>query len=444
MPAPSPVFIPKAFAVDASPTFRNDIPEDPIGLQRASWSDGFPEQTMTPIVSGGKPMLGPDMNGTLYAISSHTVYQQGGELYKYNADVVVALIGYGVGTILGSTDNTTIWFNLVDGNDTDPDAVDAEGWTPLYSYGITSLPPTTGGTVTITVAQAKYPVLVISGALTSNLQLVLPNTLRRWLIVNTTSGAFTTTVRTAAGTGVQVPQGGFGAPVEVYGDGTNIYNVVAPTAIPTDVAPTPNTIVMRSNAGFVYAVNFNMSNGQDNTETPTAFFYEAFNDGFIRKCSPARFQQTLSLSLIGGQVLNAQVPVGAVNQYRSTILNDSALTGTPTAPTQAAGTNNTTVATTQFANGSGSLTANGYWRMPGGLILQWGYATGSTNEVPVVFPLTFPNAAFMCAPVTNRTSASSEGSNFCASLGQNGALLIMDARSGVGAGFGGWWFAVGY
>ncbi|HWR09895.1 gp53-like domain-containing protein [Sporomusa sp.] len=74
-------------------------------------------------------------------------------------------------------------------------------------------------------------------------------------------------------------------------------------------------------------------------------------------------------------------------------------TGTPTAPTAAAGTNNTQIATTSFVqslvntSGSGivaaSLTQNGYVKFANGLILQWGISTSGDN---VTFPITFPNA----------------------------------------------------
>jgi hypothetical protein len=49
--------------------------------------------------------------------------------------------------------------------------------------------------------------------------------------------------------------------------------------------------------------------------------------------------------------------------------------------------------TANFTGGNQSLAANGYQRLPGGLILQWGTASvafGTTQTV--TFPTTFPNA----------------------------------------------------
>jgi hypothetical protein len=42
----------------------------------------------------------------------------------------------------------------------------------------------------------------------------------------------------------------------------------------------------------------------------------------------------------------------------------------------------------------GSLTANGYQRLPGGLILQWGADTATGQNHTVTFPIAFPNAIF--------------------------------------------------
>lgn len=70
-------------------------------------------------------------------------------------------------------------------------------------------------------------------------------------------------------------------------------------------------------------------------------------------------------------------------------LNSPALIGTPTAPTAAAGTSTTQLATTAFAYGALSTSANGYQRLPSGLIIQWGTQSSSSN---VTFPIAFPNA----------------------------------------------------
>ena len=99
---------------------------------------------------------------------------------------------------------------------------------------------TTGGTVTLTDAEASNPVIRISGTLTSNVEVIVPAAVKRlWAIYNATSGAYTLTVKTASGSGVTVAQGKRNL---VYTDGSNIYDgfndfeSVALTGAPT--APT--------------------------------------------------------------------------------------------------------------------------------------------------------------------------------------------------------------
>lgn len=75
------------------------------------------------------------------------------------------------------------------------------------------------------------------------------------------------------------------------------------------------------------------------------------------------------------------------------------LTGVPTAPTAAAGTNTTQIATTAFVqaaaaaayDGGHIFTENGYQKLSNGLILQWGRATG-TNPAQYNFPIAYPTA----------------------------------------------------
>lgn len=67
---------------------------------------------------------------------------------------------------------------------------------------------------------ARVQILSLIGALTGNVNLILPAwDGKRWLVLNGTTGAFTVTVKTAVGTGVVITQG-YGC--EVYSDGTNI------------------------------------------------------------------------------------------------------------------------------------------------------------------------------------------------------------------------------
>lgn len=60
--------------------------------------------------------------------------------------------------------------------------------------------------VTLTSAEAGNGILVFTGTLTGNINVILPNSARRWAVFNNTSGSFTLSVKTSAGSALQIPQ----------------------------------------------------------------------------------------------------------------------------------------------------------------------------------------------------------------------------------------------
>lgn len=78
--------------------------------------------------------------------------------------------------------------------------------------------------VTLTAAEAFNTILEFTGVLTGNINVIVPTTVRQWTIFNATTGAFTLTVKTAAGTGTTV---GSGKRCILYSDGTNVVRVTA-------------------------------------------------------------------------------------------------------------------------------------------------------------------------------------------------------------------------
>ena len=399
-----PPVIPEPFANHADPAFINTIPDTTGVAGRASYNLGFPPLTMQPVAAGGKPPFGQDVNGILFALSAHDFYVQAGQLFLYSSAVSTALGGYAIGTILGSTDLKTVWFNTTDANTTDPDGGSAVGWVSLFSSGFQPFAGLTGGTLTLTATQAARKVITLSGVLTANLAVVMPTWTApagRWLFINNTTGTFNVTVRTAGGTGVSIPQGGPSNPIEVYGDGTNIYPAVSPLGVPIDQAATPLTLVERTNTGNVNAVFFHTTAPTEAAGGIDNVYCEGSgpdHDGLIRKFSIAYFESVLSLSALGGQVTAAQVPLSAVIQYAANILASAALTGTPTTPTAAIGTSTTQVASTAFVNPSSNLVSNGSRKNPDGSIDQWFSAaySGSGGTFVVNFPTPFTTAVFEC------------------------------------------------
>jgi hypothetical protein len=100
------------------------------------------------------------------------------------------------------------------------------GRSNTFAYTALSL-SITGGTTTLTSAQAANTIQVYGGTLTSNAVIIVPPTVQLYAITNNTSGAYTFTVKTAAGTGVAIPQG---TSLTVTCDGTNVYNASSGTS----------------------------------------------------------------------------------------------------------------------------------------------------------------------------------------------------------------------
>ena len=80
---------------------------------------------------------------------------------------------------------------------------------------------TTGGTTTLTAAQARKATLVVTGALVSNAIIVVPNVGKTWVAINQTTGSFTVTIKTAAGTATSLPVAGNSAIRFVVCDGSD-------------------------------------------------------------------------------------------------------------------------------------------------------------------------------------------------------------------------------
>ncbi|VBB10616.1 hypothetical protein [Burkholderia stabilis] len=216
----TPTLVPLAFAAGGA---FNTIPEasqistNPGG---ASLVDGFPPLTRTPIAAGGIPPAGLDMNGILNLITQSTRWAHAGGRYGYNAAFAsdTNVVGYPSGAMLMSADGLGTWLSLADNNSDNPDTGPGTKWAPSQAYGFSAVSGLTNTNVTLTPAQAMKSRIVLTGALTANVQIILPTWTREWTIVNNTTGAFSITAKTAAGTGVVIPAG----PARVVGDGTNI------------------------------------------------------------------------------------------------------------------------------------------------------------------------------------------------------------------------------
>jgi len=107
----------------------------------------------------------------------------------------------------------------------------------------------TGGTTTLTSAQASNTIQEYLGTLTSNQIVILPQTVQLYSLQNKTSGSFTLTFKTAAsgGTTVTLPQG---QTIIAICDGTNVYNAQ------TAAASSLTSITLANGSAAAPSVNF--------------------------------------------------------------------------------------------------------------------------------------------------------------------------------------------
>lgn len=365
--ADSPRKVALAFAKNGD---KDTIPEDSSPSPgRASMNDGFPPETRQPVGSGGIPPNGLDMNGILYYLSLLNRWQSAGGGFVY--DSVFAndsdVGGYPKGAILLRSDGDGFWLNLADNNVSNPDTGGAN-WQPINNVGITSK-TLTGSDVTLTNAEAAKDIIVLSGTLTANVNLIVPVFVKSWIVANNTSGAFTVTVKTASGTGGLVTQG---TSRVFYGDGTNVYGVnplaatqaLVNTGTDTQTFLTPKTF--KDSQQLADKANKN-GNASNRFKVATPF------DGD----EAARKDQlpTLATTMVAGIVekaTQAELNAGTADVWpdAATIFNGFVQSGTTT----------------------------GYIKLPvwlGGLIIQWGYNSDvSTAEVTITFPLAFPTACY--------------------------------------------------
>lgn len=205
---------------------RVEVPATTTDATRFSQSLGSPPLTGLPPEAGGVPPQLEDFNGALNQIARGVWWALGGGRFGYDAawatDTLIG--GYARGAVLpaslgGGYAGMGEWYNNTDNNTANPDT-DGTGWVPGYHYGATALTGQTGGTITLTPAQAAKTVITVAGTLTSNLVLVVPPWVYRWTIYNTTTGAFTVSVRNPTSSAVTIPQDG--TPTDIRGDGTNV------------------------------------------------------------------------------------------------------------------------------------------------------------------------------------------------------------------------------
>lgn len=206
----SPTRVSKAFGING---LRNTIPVDSNqstdnnGI--ATFNKGFPPVTMQPLSAGGIPPSGMDFNGVLYSVTLQQQWQNAGMTYPFSSSFSSQINGYPKGSILPSSTYTGQWLNLNEQNSIPPENSNGSntGWVPINNYGVTTISGLTNQSVILTSNQASKERIVISGALTSNINIIFPAWIKSWVVKNNCTGNFSVTCKTLLGSGVQVTSG---------------------------------------------------------------------------------------------------------------------------------------------------------------------------------------------------------------------------------------------
>jgi hypothetical protein len=123
---------------------------------------------------------------------------------------------------------------------------------------------TTGGSSTLTNVdytndQAKKRILDVTGALVSNATIVIPNASKTYIVLNRTTGSYTLTIKTSAGSGIEVTQSTI---CEIYCDGSNTCRFATPMTDYTTGAPATSSGAAASSVSVSATGNLSSTNAQ--------------------------------------------------------------------------------------------------------------------------------------------------------------------------------------
>jgi hypothetical protein len=147
--------------------------------------------------------------------------------------------------------------------------------------------------VTLTDAESRHMVLRLTGVLTGNIELRVPTRDKLYVIHNATTGAYTVTVKTTAGTGVVAEQG---FKTIVYCDATNVLPLTGTPLEPYRTATGSVTARITDRVMFCDATGGNVT-----ITLPAANTAQGWRCRFIRVDSSAN---TVTIQRAGADDIN--------------------------------------------------------------------------------------------------------------------------------------------
>lgn len=257
-------------------------------------------------------------------------------------------------------------------------------WVQSTIGGILSKNVAGGSNVSLTTVEAGNGILIFTGAITANIAVIVPNVSKYWVVANRTTGNFSVTVKTAAGTGVVIPQG---LAVVIYSDTVNVYlasSAGQTSFTPYAFTPTVGTTSLAITGGYTPGSVLVEKNG---ALLPTSDYAATNGTSVLVNASIAGDTFTV-------YAFSSFSIANAVQKSGDTMAGALALFAGSTAPAAATGDRSSLLATmaafsTEFTS---SLGINGWQKLPSGLIIQWGNGSASQAGAANVFPITFPTA----------------------------------------------------
>lgn len=177
-----------------------------------------------------------------------------------------------------------------------------------------------GSDVTLTAQEAANPILSFTGTLTANINVIVPAASHQWIVNNNTSGAYSVTLKTAAGTGILIPQG---QSMILYCDGVNV--VAAGAANQSSF--TPFEFTAASNGSNTFTCGYTPGNVEviRNGSTLLPSVYTATNGSSITVPNCVAGDKVLVYAFTSFTVANALTQAAADTRYLQ--LSGGTLTG---------------------------------------------------------------------------------------------------------------------